>query len=106
MKAPLNQDQARAVGVAIAGLRAGVGAVTLVAPSLARLWVRTGGASSPGKVLSRLAGADLSVGVATVLARDHPRRLAQSVAAAAFADATDALGAWAAFSFLPVGPGR
>ncbi len=90
------------MGVAIAGLRAGVGAVTLVAPSLARLWVGPGGASSPGKVLSRsLAGRDLSVGVATVLARDHPRRLAQWVAAAAFVDATDALGTWAAFSSLP-----
>jgi hypothetical protein len=99
---PLTKQGGRAVAMAVAGVRLGVGAVTLVAPSLARVWVGPGAASTSSQVLSRsLAARDLSLGAGTLLARDHPRRLWPWVAAAAFCDATDALGTWAAFSHLP-----
>jgi hypothetical protein len=102
VKNPLTKDRARAVAIAIGALRTGAGAVILVVPSLARLWVGPGGASTSSQVLSRsLAARDLSLGAGALLARDDPRRLRQWVAAAAFCDSADAVGTWAAFSHLP-----
>ncbi len=88
--------------MALGVLRAGIGAVTLVVPSLARLWVGPVGASGPGKVMSRsLAARDLSIGIATIMCRNDPRQLRKWAAAGAFSDTTDALGTAMAFSGVP-----
>ena len=67
MKSLLTKDQARAIALAVGALRAGVGAVTLVAPSWASLWVGPGGSSVESRVLSRsLAARDISLGAGAV----------------------------------------
>lgn len=83
----------RLVGLALAVTRTSIGAVTFVAPSLARLWVGPTGCTDGGKVLSRsLAARDIALGAGALLAANRPKRLRTWVALAALGDLTDALG--------------
>ena len=89
----MSEEQARNVGLLLAIIRTGIGVTTLVAPSLARLWVGSPGASAGGKTLSRsLAVREIVLGWGTLLASSDPERLRLWLAAGAFGDCVDAVG--------------
>jgi hypothetical protein len=101
MAGPLSHDQARNVGRLLAVIRTGIGVTTLLAPSLARLWVGTPGATAGGRTLSRsLAAREVALGWGTLIAGSDPARLRVWLAAGAFGDCIDALGT-ASTSGLP-----
>jgi hypothetical protein len=89
----MSEDQARDVALLLAIIRTGIGVTTLLAPSLARLWVGAPGASAGGRTLSRsLAVREIVLGWGTLLAASDPERLRVWLAAGAFGDCVDALG--------------
>ncbi len=93
MAGPLSHDQASDVGRLLAVIRTGIGVTTLLAPSLARLWVGAPGASAGGRTLSRsLAVREIVLGWGTLVASSDPARLRVWLAAGAFGDCIDALG--------------
>jgi len=101
MAGPLSQDQARDVARLLAVIRTGIGVTTLLAPSLAKLWVGASGATVGGRTLSRsLAVREIVLGWGTLVASSDPTRLRWWLGAGAFGDCVDALGT-AATSGLP-----
>ena len=93
MAGPLSHDQARDVGRLLAVIRTGIGVTTLLAPSLARLWVGAPGATAGGRTLSRsLAVREIVLGWGTLIAGSDPARLRVWLAAGAFGDCIDAVG--------------
>jgi hypothetical protein len=100
----MSEDRARDVGLALATIRTAIGVVTLLAPSLARLWVGAPGRTAGGKTLSRaLAVREIVLGAGTLMATSDRGRLRMWLAAGAFADGVDALGT-ASTSGLPKWP--
>jgi hypothetical protein len=93
MTGAMTQDRARKVGLLLATIRTAIGVTTLVAPSLARLWVGAAGASPGGKALSRsLAVREIVLGYGAIMAGSDPGRLRTWLSAAALCDTVDALG--------------
>jgi hypothetical protein len=93
MAGPLSHEQARDVGRLLAVIRTGIGVTTLIAPSLASLWVGAPGATAGGRTLSRsLAVREIVLGWGTLIAGSDPARLRGWLAAGAFGDCIDALG--------------
>ena len=100
---PISKN-ARDVGLLLAIIRTAIGAITLLAPSLARLWVGAPGRTAGGKILSRsLAVREIVLGGGALLATSDRERLRMWLAAGAVGDCVDALGT-ASTSELPKWP--
>jgi hypothetical protein len=89
----MNEDQARQVGLLLAMIRTAIGLTTLVAPSLARLWVGAPGATPGGRALSRsLAAREIVLGCGALFSGSNSVRLRTWLAAGALCDCVDSVG--------------
>ncbi len=89
----MSEDRARDVGLLLGVIRTGIGLTTLVAPSLARLWVGAPGASPGGRALSRsLAAREIVLGCGVLFSISNSERLRTWLAAAALCDGVDCVG--------------
>ena len=78
----MNENQARQVGLLLAMIRTAIGLTTLVAPSLARLWVGAPGATPGGRALSRsLAVREIVLGCGRLFSGSNSVRLRTWLAA-------------------------
>ncbi|MDQ3915395.1 MAG: hypothetical protein M3323_08735 [Actinomycetota bacterium] len=93
------EELARLYGV----LRLGVGAVTLIAPSVvSKVWLGRGAEDVTARVGMRgLGGREAAIGLGTLLALEHERPVRGWLEAGALADAADAFGVISQRKSLP-----
>ncbi|HET9732765.1 MAG TPA: hypothetical protein VFP54_08835 [Acidimicrobiales bacterium] len=103
MTAPVPAQYARPLGLAVAGGRALLGAVAMVAPDVvARPWVGAEGSGPQRRVLARaLAGRDLALGIGALIADRRGAGFRGWVEGGVLADCGDVVATLVAFPHLP-----